>query len=58
MKEYSHAYEPGGGQTPYYAILEPENRALYERYLERVQDLSNFHPVVVWRSTATTTSTP
>ena len=45
MKEYSHAYEPGSGQTPYYAILEPENRALYERYLERVQDLSNFHPV-------------
>ena len=45
MKEYSHAYEPGSGQTPYYAILEPDNRALYERYLERVQDLSNFHPV-------------
>ena len=45
MKEYSHTYEPGSGQTPYYAILESENRALYERYLERVQDLSNFHPV-------------
>lgn len=45
MKEFSHAYEPGSGQTPYYAILDPENRALYERYLERVQDLSNFHPV-------------
>lgn len=45
MKEYSHAYEPGQGQTPYYAILDPENRALYERYLERVVNLTNFHPV-------------
>lgn len=45
MKEFSHAYEPGGGQTPYYAIIDPKNRALYERYLERVQNLTNFHPV-------------
>ena len=26
MKEYSHAYEPGSGQTPYYAIIDPDNR--------------------------------
>ena len=45
MKEYSHAYEPGSGQTPYYAILDPDNRKLYERYLERVQHITNFHPV-------------
>ncbi len=45
MKEFSHAYEPGSGQTPYYAIIDPENQALYERYLERVQNLTNFHPV-------------
>lgn len=45
MKEYSHAYEPGSGQTPYYAIIAPENQELYERYLERVQNLTNFHPV-------------
>ena len=45
MKEYSHAYEPGSGQTPYYAIIDPANRELYERYLERVQNLTNFHPV-------------
>ena len=45
MKEYSHAYEPGSGQTPYYAIIDPKNRELYERYLERVQNLTNFHPV-------------
>lgn len=45
MKEFSHAYEPGSGQTPYYAIIDPKNRALYECYLERVQNLTNFHPV-------------
>ena len=45
MKEFSHAYEPGSGQTPYYAIIDSKNRALYERYLERVQNLTNFHPV-------------
>lgn len=45
MKEFSHAYEPGSGQTPYYAIIDPRNRALYERYLERVQNLTSFHPV-------------
>ena len=45
MKEYSHAYEPGSGQTPYYAIIDPDNRKLYERYLERVASVTNFHPV-------------
>lgn len=45
MKEFSHAYEPGSGQTPYYAILDPDNRKLYERYLERVAHITNFHPV-------------
>lgn len=45
MKEYSRAYEPGSGQTPYYAIINAENRDLYDRYLERVQNLTNFHPV-------------
>ncbi len=45
MKEYSHAYEPGSGQTPYYAILDPDNRKLYESYLERVSHITNFHPV-------------
>ncbi len=29
MREYSHAYVPESGQTPYYAILEPEIRELY-----------------------------
>ena len=45
MREYPLAYEPGSGQTPYYAILNPKNRKLHEAYLERVADISNFHPV-------------
>jgi len=45
MREYSRAYEPGSGQTPYYAILEDENLELYQRYRDRVSGLTNFHPV-------------
>lgn len=45
MREYSHAYEPGSGQTPYYVINEPQNIELYERYRERVSGLVNFHVV-------------
>ena len=45
MKEYSKAYTPGSGETPYYAILEDENLELYRRYRERVEDLVNFHCV-------------
>lgn len=45
MREYSKAYEPGSGQTPYYAIIEDETQALYRRYRERVEGLLNFHPV-------------
>lgn len=45
MREYSKAFEPGSGQTPYYAIIEDETQALYRRYRERVEGLLNFHPV-------------
>lgn len=45
MKEFSHAYVPNNGQIPYYAIIDPDNRKLYERYLERVSSVTNFHPV-------------
>ncbi len=45
MREYSRAYEPGSGQTPYYAIIEDENQALYRRYRERVSGLLNFYCV-------------
>ena len=43
LREYSRAYIPGSGQTPYYAILNDENRALYQRYLDRVSGIANFH---------------
>ena len=45
MREYSKAYTPGSGETPYYAILEDENLELYRRYRARVEDLVNFHCV-------------
>lgn len=45
MREYSKAFEPGSGQTPYYAILEPENLELYKAYRARVEHLLNFHCV-------------
>lgn len=45
MREYSKAFEPGSGETPYYAILEDSSRALYEQYCSRVRGLLNFHPV-------------
>lgn len=45
MREYPKAYVPGSGETPYYAILDDGNKALYQRYLERVNRLTNFHPV-------------
>lgn len=45
MREYSKPYEPNSGQTPYYAILEDENRELYNKYVERVSGVLNFHPV-------------
>lgn len=45
MREYSKAYTPRSGETPYYAILNDDNQALYQKYLERVSGLTNFHPV-------------
>ena len=34
MREYSRAYEDPATQIPYYAIINPENNALYARYQE------------------------
>ena len=45
LREYPRSYVPGSGQTPYYAILNDENRALYQRYLDRVSGIANFHAV-------------
>ena len=32
VKEYSRPYTGAEGEIPYYAIINPENMALYERY--------------------------
>ena len=45
MREYSKAYEPRSGQTPYYAIIEDENLKLYRAYRDRADDILNLHPV-------------
>lgn len=45
MREYPQPYVRGCGMTPYYAILEPQNQELYRKYRDRVDHLSNFHPV-------------
>ena len=43
MKEYSRA--SGEGDTPYYAILNPQNLALYEKYSEKAARYENFFPL-------------
>ena len=45
MREYSKAYEPRSGQTPYYAIIEDANLALYHAYRERADRILNLHLV-------------
>lgn len=34
VKEYSRAYTGAAGEIPYYAVISPENRALYEQYVK------------------------
>ena len=41
MKEYSRAYTGGSGEIPYYAIINPENNALYARYAELAAQYPN-----------------
>lgn len=43
MKEYSRPYEDPDRQIPYYAILNDENVAHYERYRALTESLPNFH---------------
>ena len=45
MKEYSRAYEDPDAQIPYYAIINDENRAHYERYRALTDSLPNFYPL-------------
>lgn len=41
MKEYSKAYTGAPGEIPYYAIIDPENKALYERYAQLAGEYPN-----------------
>ena len=43
VKEYSFAYTGAKGEIPYYAILNDENQALYEKYKELAAQIKNFH---------------
>lgn len=45
MKEFSYAYEDPKAQIPYYAIINDENRAHYEKYLALTKGLPNFYPL-------------
>ena len=42
-KEISRAYTGAPGETPYYAIINPENNALYERYRTLAGCYPDFH---------------
>ena len=43
VKEYSRAYEGKEGETPYYAIINPDNNALYGRYAALARRFGNLH---------------
>lgn len=43
VKEYPFAYTGAEGEIPYYAIQNPENQALYEKYVALAQKVKNFH---------------
>ena len=41
MKEYSRAYTGANGEIPYYAIINPENNALYAKYADLAAQYPN-----------------
>ena len=43
VKEFSKPYSGAEGEVPYYAIINPENTALYEKYKALADALPNFH---------------
>jgi len=45
VREYSKAYDGSPGSDPYYAVISPENRALYARYLALAAHYPNLHPL-------------
>ncbi|MCD7709288.1 MAG: UDP-galactopyranose mutase [Clostridiales bacterium] len=45
VREYPFAYTGAEGETPYYAILNDENEALYEKYRELADGYPKLHPL-------------
>lgn len=45
MKEYSRAYDPASGDTPFYAVINEESQALYNKYFELACRYKNFIPL-------------
>lgn len=43
MKEYSRAYTGGADEIPYYAIINPENNALYAKYAQLAAQYPTLH---------------
>ena len=43
VKEFSYAYTGAEGETPYYAIINPENNALYQQYKSLADSYDNLH---------------
>ena len=43
VKEYSYAYTGAEGETPYYAIINPDNNALYQKYNALADSYDNLH---------------
>ena len=43
MEEYSRACTGAEGETPYYAIINPENNALYAKYRAEADKYPNLH---------------
>lgn len=43
VKEYSRAYTGAEGETPYYAIINPENNALYAKYKAEADKKPQLH---------------
>ncbi len=43
IREYPFAYTGADGEIPYYAIMNPENEALYLKYKKLTQQYSNLY---------------
>lgn len=43
MKEYPRSYTGAENETPYYAILNPKNLSLYEKYKQLTENFLNFY---------------